>query len=242
MFVSSSTGDSFAFVEQFGRPAGAYGTAHRSAHDVGRNRAPGSRSRRPGAAGRASGNLGILLIGQKETDAAEAALQQALEAARRVDAHWLTAHLTGHLGVLAQDRIELDRAAEHYQNARILTKMIGDQRSSAFWTLNLGIVRPEQGRCDLALPLLTEGRDQAIAQGIRNLEAGAHIFYGSCLVSMGQHAEGLESIERGLALAAMSRADEARSTLQDGLRQAEASRMHRLGDFLRAELDRLPPP
>jgi hypothetical protein len=44
--------------------------------------------------------------------------------------------------VLAQDRIELDRAAEHYQNARILTKMIGDQRSSAFWTLNLVMCEP----------------------------------------------------------------------------------------------------
>jgi DNA-binding SARP family transcriptional activator len=211
----------------------------------------------------ASGNLGILLIGQKETLAAEAALHTALDAARRADAHWLTAHLTGHLGVLAEDQNDLDKAAEHYQDARALTKMIGDQRSTVLWTLNLGVLRHKQERCDEAVPLLVEGKAQAAAQGARSLEAGALIFYGSCLVSQGQHAEGLESIERGLALAqavhdqerilmgylhrgralaTMGRADEARSALQHGLGQAETSQMHRLGDFLRAELECLPPP
>jgi tetratricopeptide (TPR) repeat protein len=131
------------------------------------------------------------------------------------------------------------------------------------WTLNLGVLRHKQERCDEAVPLLVEGKAQAAAQGARSLEAGALIFYGSCLVSQGQRAEGLESIERGLALAqavhdqerilmgylhlgralaTIGRAAEAHATLQEGLRQAEASRMQRLADYLRAELGRLPPP
>jgi DNA-binding SARP family transcriptional activator len=207
-----------------------------------------------------SGNLGILLIGQRETEAAERALQEALTAARRADAHWLTAHVTGHLGVLDQDRGDWESAARNYHNARALTETIGDQRAHLLWTLNLGIVRYEQARYADALSLLNAGREQAIAQGSKSLEAGAHIFIGACLVAQGQPADGLASIERGLALAqairdqeriligllhrgralaAMNRTDEARATLQDGLRQAEASQMHRLGDYLRAELARV---
>jgi DNA-binding SARP family transcriptional activator len=211
----------------------------------------------------ASGNLGILLIGQGETEAAETALLEALDAAQKADAHWLTAHLTGHLGVLAQDRGDLEAAARYYERARTLAETIGASRGAVLWTLNLGVVRYEQGRCAEALPLLTEGRKQAVAQGSRSLEAGASIFIGACLVAQGQVAAGQESIETGLALArtigdqeriligllhrgralaALNRTAEARDTLLEGLRQAEASHMHRLQDFLQTELDGLPSP
>jgi DNA-binding SARP family transcriptional activator len=211
----------------------------------------------------AGGNLGILLIGQGETAAAETALLEALDAAQKADAHWLTAHLTGHLGVLAQDRDDLEAAARYYERARTLAETIGAWRGAVLWALNLGVVRYEQGRCADALPLLTEGREQAAAQGSRSLEAGASIFIGACLVAQGQESAGLASIEKGLALAqsigdqeriligllhrgralaVLGREAEARDTLLEGLRQAEASRMRRLRDFLLAELDGLPSP
>jgi tetratricopeptide (TPR) repeat protein len=143
---------------------------------------------------------------------------------------------------------------------RALTEAIGDQRANLLWTLNLGIVRYEQARYAEAMPLLTDGQARAVAQGSKSLEAGAHIFIGACLVAQDKQTEGLESIERGLALArsirdqeriligllhqgraliALGRTDEARATLQDGLRQAEVSQMHRLGEYLRAELQRI---
>ncbi|MDY7078150.1 MAG: tetratricopeptide repeat protein [Chloroflexota bacterium] len=208
----------------------------------------------------AGGNLSILLINQQETEAAEAMLQEALAASRQADAHWLTAHLVGHLGVLAKDQGDLEKAAEHYQSARTLAETIGDQRSAIFWALNLGVAHYEQDRCDKALPLLLEGKAQAAAQGFRSLEAGAIIFVGACLVAQGQETDGLTSIESGLALAetigdqerilighlhqgralvALDRPGEARATLQDGLRQAEASRMHRMAEYLRVELESL---
>jgi DNA-binding SARP family transcriptional activator/predicted negative regulator of RcsB-dependent stress response len=210
----------------------------------------------------AGGNLSILLINQQETEAAEAMLREALAASRRADAHWLTAHLAGHLGVLAKDRGDFETAAEHYQSARTLAKTLGDQRSAVFWTLNLGVVHYEAGEWARALPLLTEGQAQAAAQGFRSLEAGATIFIGACQVAQGQEADGLDDIERGLALAesigdqeriligllhrgqalaALGRTEEARATLEEGVRQAEASQMHRMGDYLRAELEGLPP-
>lgn len=216
----------------------------------------------PAALAIASGNLGLLLIEQKETPLAETVLQEALAAARQSEAHWLAAHLTGHLGVLAQDRNDLDRAAEHYQVARALTQSIGDPRGLVLWTINLGIVRYEQGRWSEALPLLAEGKDQAAAQGSRSLEAGALIFVGASLSAQGEQAEGLASIERGLALAqsihdqeriligylhrgralmAMGRIGEAGSTLEEGLRLAEQSQMNRLAEYLRAELLRVHP-
>jgi DNA-binding SARP family transcriptional activator/Tfp pilus assembly protein PilF len=209
----------------------------------------------------AGGNLGILLIAQGETGAAQATLDEALNAARQTDAHWLTVYITGHLGLLAH-RDDLDAAARHYQRALDLADVIGTRRDATLWTLNLGIVRYEQGRCAEALPLLTEGREQALAQGSRNLEAGANIFIGSCLVAQGQGAKGLASIEKGLslaqeigdqerilmgflhqgrALAALERTAQARATLQEGLRQAQASGMYRLEDYLRAELEGLSP-
>jgi tetratricopeptide (TPR) repeat protein len=208
----------------------------------------------------ASGNLAILLIGQQETATAEAVLREALAAARHADAHWLTAHLTGHLGVLAQDRGDFESAAQSYQSARVLTETIGDRRGTLLWTLNLGIVRYEQGRCAEALPLLAEGLEQAVAQGCKGLEAGARIFLGACLAAHGEEEEGLRSIERGQALAqaigdqerllmghlqhgralaALGRHGEAIAALQDGLCQAEASQMHRLEEFLQAEMERV---
>ena len=210
----------------------------------------------------AGGNLAILLIGQGEAGAAEAMLQEALAAARQSDAHWLTAHLTGHLGVLAQDRDDLDTAAQHYRRALTLAETIGDSRGATLWMLNLGVVRYEQGRYAEALPLLTGGQRQAASQSSRSLEAGAAIFIGACLAAQGEGAAGLAHIERGLALAqeigdqeriligllhrgralsALDRAKEARVTLQEGLRQAESSHMHRLEDRFRAGLDGLPP-
>jgi DNA-binding SARP family transcriptional activator len=208
----------------------------------------------------AGGNLGILLIGQGEKQAAEATLQEALSAARRADAHWLTAHLIGHLGVLAQDREDLETAAQHYQRARALTETIGDQRNAILWTLNLGVVHYEQGQYAQALSLLTQGREQAAEQSCRNLEAGAAIFAGSCLVALGERGEGMSSIEEGLALAqeigdqeriligylhrgraliAMNQMAQARATLQKGVECARGSRMHRMVGYLRAELDNL---
>jgi tetratricopeptide (TPR) repeat protein len=210
----------------------------------------------------ASGNLGILLIGQGENEAAEAALQKALAAARRADTHWLTAHLTGHMGLLAEDRGDLETATQHYQNARTLTKTIGSERSAVLWTLNLGIIRYEQDRWDDALPLLIEGRKEAAEQGSRNLEAGATIFIGACLVAQGKEAKGLDSIEQGLTLAldlgdaertlmgylhqgraliAMGRTREALSALKKGLRLAEESGMARLGRRIQAELETASP-
>lgn len=214
----------------------------------------------PASLAMASGNLGIMLIGQKQPDAATRALQEALAAARQADAHWLTAHITGHLGVLDQDRGDLDAAAQNYQTARTLTETIGDQRANLLWTMNLGIVHYEQACYAEALPLLTQGREQAMAQGSRSLEAGAHIFIGACLVGQGKSIEGLASIERGFALAqtigdqerilmgllhrgkalsALDRKEEACATLQEGLRQAESSQMHRLAGFLRTEMGKI---
>jgi DNA-binding SARP family transcriptional activator len=208
----------------------------------------------------ASGNLGILLIGQGEATAAEMALNEALAAARHADAHWLTAHITGHLGVLAQDRHDLEGAAELYQTARTLAETVGDRRAATLWTCNLGIVHYEQGRCTEALPLLREGQAQAASQGATSLEAGALIFGGACLVAHGQHADGLADIEAGLALArrigdqerilmgylqrgralaALGCRDGAHIVLDEGLRQAEGRGLHRLADYLRAELHRL---
>ncbi len=208
----------------------------------------------------AAGNLSILLINQQETKAAEAMLQKALTASRQADAHWLTAHLVGHLGVLAKERKDFEQAAEHYQSARTLAKTIGNQRSAIFWTLNLGVVHYEEGRWAKALPLLTEGQAQAAAQGFRSLEAGATIFIGACQVAQDKAIDGLANIEcglalaqsigdqeriligllhRGQALAALSRTEEARTTLEEGVRQAKASQMHRMGDYLRAELEGL---
>lgn len=218
----------------------------------------------PALLARAGGNLGILLINQQETEAAEAMFQEALAASRRADAHWLTAHIIGHLGVLAKDRKDFEKAAEHYQSACTLAETIGDQRSAIFWTLNLGVTRYEQGWWGEALTLLTEGKAQAIAQGFRSLEAGAEIFIGACLVAQGQGkgADGLASIEKGLtlaraigdreriligllhrgrALATLGRTDEARAMLRDGLRQAEDSLMHRMAHYIRTELESLPP-
>jgi len=208
----------------------------------------------------AGGNLSILLINQQETETAEAMLQEALAASRRSDAHWLTAHLVGHLGVLAKDRGDFETAAEHYQSARTLAKTLGDQRSTVFWTLNLGVVHYEEGRWAKALPLLTGGQAQAAAQGFQSLEAGAAIFIGACLAAQGKGLDGLANIERGLtlaqsigdqeriligflhrgqALAALDRTEEARAALEEGMRQAETSQMHRMGDYLRAELEGL---
>jgi DNA-binding SARP family transcriptional activator/Tfp pilus assembly protein PilF len=210
----------------------------------------------------ASGNLGILLIGQGEQEAAEAMLQKALAAARRADAHWLTAHLTGHLGLLAEDRGDSETTVQHYQRARAITKTIGAERSAILWTLNLGITHYEQGQLDEALPLLIEGQKEATEQGSRNLEAGATIFVGACLVGQGKKAEGLARIEQGLALAldlgdaerilmgylhqgraliAMERADEAQVILQKGLHLAEESGMARLGRRIQAELENVSP-
>jgi DNA-binding SARP family transcriptional activator/Tfp pilus assembly protein PilF len=214
----------------------------------------------PASLARAGGNLGILLSTQGEVAAARATLDEALQAARQADAHWLTAHIDGHLGLLAQDSGDLDAAAQHYQRAQALADVIGDRRGATLWTLNLGIVRYEQGRCAEALPLLTQGRAQASAQGSRSLQAGASIFIGSCLVAQGQENAGLASIQEGLALAqeigdqerklmgflhqgralaALGRSAGARAVLEQGLRQAEASGMHRLGEYLRAELQNL---
>lgn len=209
----------------------------------------------------ASGNLGIMLIGQGEAPAAEEALREALEAARQADAHWLTAHLTGHLGVLSQDRHDLETAGEHYQRARTLAETIGDGRCAALWTLNLGVVRYEQARYEEALPLLNRGKMQAAEQGARSLEAGASIFGGACLAAQGRDQEGLAQIREGLALAqeigdqerilmgwlhqarvlgAMGARQEAQEALEKGLRQAQASQMHRMEGYLRAELEALP--
>ena len=209
-----------------------------------------------------SGNLGILLLGQGQAEMAEATLQEALDAARQADAHWLTAHLTGHLGLLAQDRDDLETAALHYERARTLAETFGAQRGAALWTLNVGVVRYEQGRYADALQLLTQGHEQATAQGSRSLEAGASIFLGSCLVALGDGGEGLAHIEdglalaqtigdrerilmgllhRGRALATLDRITEARAVLQDGLAQAESPPGHRLASYLHSELEQLPP-
>ena len=80
-------------------------------------------------------------------------------------------------------------------------------------------------------------------------------------MAQGKGAEGLSSIKNGLdqaqaigdqerilighlhlgrAVAALGRIEEARATLEEGLRQAEASQMHRLKDYLRTELENLP--
>lgn len=210
----------------------------------------------------ASGNLGIMLIGQGEAQPAEAALLEALEAARQADAHWLTAHLTGHLGVLAQDRRDLETAGDHYQRARTLAETIGDGRCATLWTLNLGVVRYEQERYDEALPLLSTGKEQAAEQGARSLEAGAGIFGGACLAAQGRAEEGLSQIQEGLglarkigdqerilmgllhrarALATIGALKEAQDSLEEGLRRAQASQMQRLEGYLRAELEALPP-
>jgi DNA-binding SARP family transcriptional activator/Tfp pilus assembly protein PilF len=216
----------------------------------------------PAALARASGNLGILYLGQGEPEAAQAALAEALDAARRADAHWLTAHISGHLGLLAQDRDDLETAAREYRRARLLAETIGDQRGAVLWTLNLGVVRYEQGRYAEALPLLEQGREQAVAQGVRSLEAGAAIFIGACLVDQGQGNEGLAEIERGRALAqeigdqeriligllhrgralaALDRHGEARAALAEGLHQAQVCGMHRLERYFCAELEILSP-
>jgi len=208
----------------------------------------------------ASGNLGIMLIGRGEQEAAEIALREALGAAQRADAHWLTAHITGHLGVLAQDRRELEIAAQHYQSARTLAETIGDQRCATLWMLNMGIVCYEQGCCDDALPLLTQGREQALAQGSRALAAGASIFIGSCLAATGRGDEGLARIDEGLAaareigdqerilmgllhrgrvLAALGQIGEAIQVLQTGLKEIESSKMHRMESLFHAELEKL---
>lgn len=211
----------------------------------------------------AGGNLGILLIGQGEAEAAETALREALSAAQKADAHWLSAHITGHLGVLAQDRNDLEAAVRHYQHARTLAETIGDSRGATLWMLNLGVVRYEQGQYAEALSLLTEGQKLAAAQGSRSLEAGANIFMGACLVARGKGAEGLLNIEGGLALAqslgdrerilighlhhgralaALGRTDKARDTLHKGLRLAKTGQTDRLASYLRAELDGLASP
>lgn len=208
----------------------------------------------------ASGNLGILLLAQGEAEAAAAALDEGLVAARQADAHWLTAHITGHLGLLAQDQNDLEAATRHYRRALFLAETIGDQRCAALWTLNLGVVRYEQGRYAEALPLLIQGHEQAAAQKVRSLEAGANIFIGACLVAQGEAVDGLAKVEAGLALAreigdqeriligllhqgralaALGRLREARAALLEGLRQTQASRMHRLEGYLRDELKRL---
>ena len=209
----------------------------------------------------ASGNLGILLIDQGEPQAAQTTLREALDAARQADAHWLTAYLTGHLGVLAQDSGDLEAAAGHYQRARTLAETIGDQRSAILWTLNLGIVRYEQGRCSEAIPLLTKGQERAAAQGSRSLDAGARIFIGACQTVLGKEKDGLLNIESGLtlaqqigdqqrvlmgllhqgrALAALGQVERARATLQRGLREAQSSRVRRMEDYIRTELENLP--
>jgi DNA-binding SARP family transcriptional activator/Tfp pilus assembly protein PilF len=211
----------------------------------------------------ASGSLGILLMNQGEAEAAEMALGEALQAAQQAGAHWLTAHCTGHLGVLAQDRHHLEKAARYYERARTLTETFADQRGATLWTLNLGVVYYEQGQVDQALELLIQGRQQAAEQGSRSLEAGGTIFIGACLMAQGKAADGLTSIEQGLALAeaigdheriligllhkgralaALGRSEQARAALQQGLHQIQArGRTHRLEDYLRAELDKLPP-
>ncbi len=208
----------------------------------------------------ACGNLGILLTSLGETTAAVSLIEEALDAARRADAHWLTAHLTGHLGVLAQDRADFGAAAEHYRQAQALSDLIGNARSAALWTMNLGIVHYEQGRYAEALPLLRAGRDAAAAQGSQSLEAGADIFIGSCLVARDRDDAGLDHIARGLsraqtvgdqqrilmgylhkgrALALLGRPQEAETTLQTGLEQARASQMQRMEAYLDAELSKL---
>ncbi|MCX7682553.1 MAG: hypothetical protein N2508_11440 [Anaerolineae bacterium] len=186
-------------------------------------------------------------------------MQEALDASRQADAHWLTAHLVGHLGMVAKDRVELEAAAEHYHHARALAETIGDQRGATLWTLNLGIARYEQGRWDEALPLLQLGKEQAAAQNFGSLEAGADIFIGASLAAQGQYVAGLASVERGLAqaqaiqdqerillgylqrgriLALMGRLGEACAAQEEGLHQAEASQMQHMADYLRAEIRR----
>ena len=208
----------------------------------------------------ASGNLGILLIGLGEKEGAQAVLEQALDAARQADAHWLTAHLTGHLGVLAQDRGDLEAAGRYYQRARDLAELIGDQRGAVLWTMNLGIVQYEQAQYAQALELLTQGRALAAAQNSQSLVAGADVFAGSCLVALQQCEKGMSLIDRGLSLAQeigdqqrtlmgylhkgralvrMNRTEQARSVLQQGREKAEASQMHRMAEYLGAELDQL---
>lgn len=220
----------------------------------------------------AGGNLGILLIGLGDQSAAQVALREALEAARRADAHWLTAHLTGHLGVLAQDRAgnshragtshrcDLEEAARCYQRARDLADLIGDQRGAVLWTMNLGIVRYEQSQYSEAQELLTQGRALAAVQNSRSLIAGADILIGACLTASGQHEAGLAQIDAGLSLAqeigdqqrilmgylhrgrglaGLSRMEDARSVLEEGLSKAKSSQMHRMAQYLGTELENL---
>jgi DNA-binding SARP family transcriptional activator len=209
----------------------------------------------------ASGNLGILLIGLGHQEAAQNAFEEALAAARQADAHWLTAHLTGHLGVLAQDRGALEEAAQHYQRTRDLADLIGDQRGAVLWTMNLGIVRYEQARYPEALELLTPGRAAAAAQNSQSLVAGADILIGACLAALQQYDAGLAQIDRGFALAeelgdqqrilmgylhrgralaGIGQLARARAALQVGLSKAQGSQMHRMAEYLEAELEKLP--
>ncbi len=209
----------------------------------------------------ASGNLGILLIGLGDQEAAQTAFEEALAAARRADAHWLTAHLTGHLGVLAQDRGALEEAAQHYQRAGDLADLIGDQRGAGLWTMNLGIVRYEQAQYPVALELLTAGHAAAVDQNSQSLVAGADILIGACLAALQQFDAGLARIDQGFglaqeigdqqrtlmgylhqgrALAGMGQVERARAVLQAGLAQAQAYQMQRMAGYLETELKKLP--
>ena len=149
----------------------------------------------------ACGNFSILLVNQGELDRAASILEEALAAAQRADAHWLTAHIAGHLGVIADNRQEWETAVTYYNKARTLAETFADQRGAVLWTLNMGVALFEQGNPDEALPILANGREQAASQGGKSLVAGADIYAGACLVSLGQAEEGLASIENGMSAA-----------------------------------------
>ena len=74
--------------------------------------------------------------------------------------------------MVARDQREWDTAVAYYNKARTLAETFEDQRGAVLWTLNMGVALYEQGQPDKALPLLTQGRDQAGEQGSRSLEAG----------------------------------------------------------------------
>jgi hypothetical protein len=146
-------------------------------------------------------------------------VQEALDAARQADAHWLTAHLTGHLGLLAQDRDDLKQATRHYERSRTLAETFGARRGAAlptpFTRTPRAASRPQPG-------------------------AAANIFLRSFLVALDGRSEGLALaqpignqgriliglLHRGRALAAPHRIVEARALLLKGLAQAESSPGH----------------
>ncbi len=183
--------------------------------------------------------LGGFAYWRGEWDEALVRYETARELAVRTGNTVLGAFCTTNIGEIALDRGELDHAMSLFRDAARVWRVAGDRPASAFAKLLLGRALGRAGRHAEALALLAEARDESTEVGDSRdaLEASARI--AGFLLEIGDDEAALRLADdtlrqaqalggvgaqlpllqrvRGLALAALGRADEARTALDESL-------------------------